>query len=44
VLAHHAGQAGMAQALLHGPEGTTSRPDKDHAGGIKTGAGQRRRV
>ncbi len=44
VLAHDAGQAGMAQALLHGPESAAPGPDEDQAGGIETDAGQRRRV
>ncbi len=44
VLAHDAGQAGMPQALLHGPENAVPGPDKDQAGGIEANASQRRRV
>jgi len=44
MLAYHAGQARMAQALLHGPEGAVPGLDENHAGGIETRAGQRRRI
>ena len=44
VLARHPGQAGVAQALLGGLQGTVPGLHEDQAGGIKAGAGQGRRV
>ncbi len=44
MLADHAGQARVAQALLHGPQGAVPGLHEDQAGGIEAGAGQGRRI
>ena len=44
MLANHAGQAGMAQALLGGPQRAVPGLHEDQAGRIEAGAGQSRRV
>lgn len=44
VLADHAGKPGVAQALLHGPQGVLPGLDEDDAARVEAGAGQGRRV